>query len=227
MRVAVFTMGWSMPSMSTQLPAGTRFTSILYLKHKAGSVKTKWLHSVSVVSLQGRLCQDKVAIQCQGHEGMLCQDKVAIQCQCHVITKHALSRHSGYTVSVSCHHKADYVKTKWLHSVSVVSSQGRLCQDKVTIQCQGHEGMLCQDKVAIQCQCRVITRQTLSRQSGYTVSVSCHHKVCSVKTKWLYSVSVMSSQGMLCQDKVAIQCQCHVITRHALSRHSGYSVSIY
>ena len=31
--VDVFTIGWSMPSMSTQFPAGTRLTSTLYLKH--------------------------------------------------------------------------------------------------------------------------------------------------------------------------------------------------
>lgn len=30
--VAVLTIGWSQPSMRTQLPAGTRFTSIWYLK---------------------------------------------------------------------------------------------------------------------------------------------------------------------------------------------------
>ena len=50
--------------------------------------------------------------------GRLCQDKVAKQSQC----------------SVSCHHKAGSVKTKWLNKVSV--------------------------------QCRVITRQAMSRQSG-------------------------------------------------------------
>lgn len=34
--VAVLTMGWSQPSMRTQLPAGTRFTSIWYLKRWGG-----------------------------------------------------------------------------------------------------------------------------------------------------------------------------------------------
>ena len=150
MSVAVFTMGWSMPSMSTQLPAGTRFTSILYLQHKAGSVKTKWLHSVSVVTRQALSRQSGYTVSVSS-QGRLCQDKVATQCQ--------------------CRHKAGSVKTKWLHSVSVV------------------------------------TRQALSRQSGYTVSVSCHHKVCSVKTKWQHSVSVVSSQG-------------------TLSRHSDYTVSL-
>lgn len=37
--VAVFTMGWSTPSISTQLPAGTRFTSMWYLKGRKVSVR--------------------------------------------------------------------------------------------------------------------------------------------------------------------------------------------
>ena len=31
--VAVFTMGWSIPSINIQLPAGTLFTSTLYLQN--------------------------------------------------------------------------------------------------------------------------------------------------------------------------------------------------
>lgn len=37
--VAVFTMGWSTPSISTQLPAGTRFTSMWYLKGRRASLQ--------------------------------------------------------------------------------------------------------------------------------------------------------------------------------------------
>jgi hypothetical protein len=39
--VAVFTIGWSIPSINTQFPAGTRFNSTLYLNK--GKIKGLFL----------------------------------------------------------------------------------------------------------------------------------------------------------------------------------------
>jgi hypothetical protein len=64
--VDVFTIGWSMPSISTQLPAGTRLTSTLYLEHR------RLIHectSLLQVWLIPRLFKDTVStvyfIKCQ------------------------------------------------------------------------------------------------------------------------------------------------------------------